>query len=182
VTEAAVTAPAGLRLTPATVLEALDAVKDPEIPVVSVVELGIVQSVTVDGDDVTVAITPTFSGCPALHVMREEIEACVLALGARQVTVDIVLDPPWTSDRIAPAARERMKAIGLAPPPPAARRAFAIDLELLPRADAPSEAPPACPFCNAMETELENAFGPTICRALYYCHACQQPFEQFKAL
>lgn len=165
-------------LTEAAILAALDAVKDPEIPVVSVVELGIVQAVTIEGDAVRVVITPTFSGCPALHVMRQEIEACVLGLGARQVTVDIQLDPPWTSDRITPGARERMRAIGLAPPPPAARRAFQVDLALLPA----EEASPACPFCGSRDTALENAFGPTICRSIHYCHACQQPFEQFKAL
>jgi len=172
-----VAAARGAVLTEAAILEALDAVKDPEIPVVSVVELGIVQAVEVDGDAVRVVITPTFSGCPALHVMRQDIQACVEALGARRVTVDIALDPPWTSDRISPAARERMKAIGLAPPPPAGRRSFSIDLDL-----ELTPAPPTCPFCGSGDTALENAFGPTICRTLYYCHACQQPFEQFKAL
>lgn len=171
-------------LTITTILAALQAVKDPEIPVVSVVELGIIQSVAVDGDAVTVSITPTFSGCPALHVMRAEIEACVRALGASQVTVDTVLDPPWSSDRIAPEARERMKAIGLAPPP-MMRKVPDQDLlvQLLPtRVDMALESPPACPFCGSPDTELENAFGPTICRSLHYCHACQQPFEQFKSL
>lgn len=169
------------RLTTESVLAALQSVKDPEIPVVSVVELGIVQSVAVDGDEVTVSITPTFSGCPALHVMREEIEACVRGLGASRVTVDILLDPPWSSDRIAPEARERMKAIGLAPPPMMMRRVADQDLVLL-RVDAAPETAPACPFCGSPDTELENAFGPTICRSLHYCHACQQPFEQFKSL
>lgn len=167
------------------VIEALDDVKDPEIPVVSVVELGIVQGVAIDGDHVTVSITPTFSGCPALHVMRAEIAERVLALGATSVDVPVVLDPPWTSDRIAPAARERMKAIGLAPPPPASSRYQAdLDLALMPATggltDPPS--PVTCPFCGSDHTTVENTFGPTICRSLHYCHACQQPFEQFKAL
>jgi ring-1,2-phenylacetyl-CoA epoxidase subunit PaaD len=172
-------------LTAERVIEALDDVKDPEIPVVSVVELGIVQGVAIDGDHVTVSITPTFSGCPALHVMRAEIAERVLALGATSVDVPVVLDPPWTSDRIAPAARERMKAIGLAPPPPASSRYQAdLDLALMPATgwltDPPS--PVTCPFCGSDHTTVENTFGPTICRSLHYCHACQQPFEQFKAL
>jgi len=176
-------------LTPERVLEALDDVKDPEIPVVSVVELGIVQSVSIDGDRVTVAITPTFSGCPALHLMRAEIAERVLALGAASVDVPVVLNPPWTSDKIAPAARERMREIGLAPPPPAGPRFQAdLDLALMPSGRsgpaelAAHEPPVTCPFCGSSDTIVENPFGPTICRSIHYCHACQQPFEQFKAL
>lgn len=174
------------------VLAALEDVKDPEIPVVSVVELGIVQAVEIEGDRVRVAITPTFSGCPALELMRAEIAERLRALGAAVVEVPIRLDPPWTSDRISPAARERMRAIGLAPPPP--RRAPAApdpELALAPflapsgypgAAELDPVAPVACPFCASEDTVLENAFGPTICRALYYCRACRQPFERFKAL
>lgn len=160
------------------VLVALQDVKDPEIPVVSVVDLGIVQGVAVADGTVTVTITPTFTGCPALEVMRDEIRARVLALGAAAVEVPVVLDPPWSSDRITPEAWERMKAIGLAPPP--SRRFLAdADLSLTVVAD---ERPVPCPFCGSKRTALENPFGPTICRAIHYCHACQQPFEEFKAL
>jgi ring-1,2-phenylacetyl-CoA epoxidase subunit PaaD len=177
-------------LTVQRVMEALDDVKDPEIPVVSVVELGIIQHVAIDGGGVTVAITPTFSGCPALHVMRAEIEERVLALGAASVDVPVVLDPPWTSDKITPAARERMREIGLAPPPPAGPRFQAdLDLMLMPsgpptgRAELVEPEPPVpCPFCGSRDTSVENPFGPTICRSIHYCNACQQPFEQFKAL
>ncbi len=177
-------------LTVQRVLDALDEVKDPEIPVVSVVELGIIQHVSIAGDRVTVAITPTFSGCPALHVMRAEIEERVLALGAGRVDVPVVLDPPWTSDKIAPAARERMREIGLAPPPPAGPR-FQADLDLMLMPSDPwsglvehtgPEPPVACPFCGSSDTTVENPFGPTICRSIHYCNTCQQPFEQFKAL
>jgi len=160
------------------VLAALEDVKDPEIPVVSVVDLGIVQSVEVAGADVTVSITPTFTGCPALAVMRAEIAACVRALGAATVRVPVVLDPPWSSDRIAPEARARMARIGLAPPPPSRR--FAADASLGLVVAAPE--PVACAFCGSTDTTLENPFGPTICRSLHYCNGCQQPFEQFKAL
>lgn len=168
------------------VLAALRTVTDPEIPVVSVVDLGIVQSVEIDGGRVVVAITPTFSGCPALDVMRDDIRAAVLGAGAAAVEVPIVLDPPWSSDRIAPEARERMRAIGLLPPPPAAAR-FRADPALAlgpaPGEGAPGdEAPVPCPFCGSEDTVVENPFGPTICRSLHYCRACQQPFEAFKAL
>ena len=164
-------------LTVDAVVEALQDVKDPEIPVVSVVELGIVQGVHIDGTRVTVAITPTFSGCPAVELMRAEIAERIGRMGATSVDVPIVLDPPWSSDRIAPAARERMREIGLAPP--AIRSAFDPDAALMLSAAA---NPVACPFCGAADTTLENAFGPTICRAIHYCNACRQPFEEFKAL
>lgn len=165
------------------VMEALRTVSDPEIPVVSVVDLGIVQRVDIDGDRVVVAITPTFSGCPALDVMRDDIRAAVLRTGAASVEVPIVLDPPWSSDRIAPEARERMRAIGLQPPPPVGDR-FRPDPSLvLSAVAAPDDAQPvACPFCGSADTQVENPFGPTICRSLHYCRACQQPFEAFKAL
>jgi ring-1,2-phenylacetyl-CoA epoxidase subunit PaaD len=172
------------RLDDAAVWAALEEVADPEIPVVSVVDLGIVQSVELQGGEVTVTITPTFSGCPALDVMRQEIVAVVSALGATAVHVPVSLSPAWTSDRIAPAARERMAAIGLAPPPPAGR--FHSDAALALRPWAGPVADPveavACPFCGSSDTVLENAFGPTICRSLHYCRSCRQPFEQFKAL
>lgn len=164
-------------LTKDAVIAALDDVKDPEIPVVSVVELGIVQSVEVSPDAVTVSITPTWSGCPALELMRAEIAERVRELGARHVEVPLVLTPPWSSDRIAPEARERMRAIGLAPPPAAPFRAD----EALTLSPLEPEAV-TCPFCGAEDTVVENPFGPTICRTLHYCNACQQPFESFKAL
>jgi ring-1,2-phenylacetyl-CoA epoxidase subunit PaaD len=170
----------GTPLTVETVLAALEDVQDPEIPVVSVVDLGIVQAVAVDGTAVTVRITPTFTGCPALEVMRAEIRDRVLALGATAVDVPVDLDPPWSTDRVRPAAWERMKAIGLAPPLRQSRR-FQAD-SALSLHEGPAAGPVPCPFCGSRDTGLENAFGPTICRALHYCRACQQPFEAFKAL
>ncbi len=159
--------------TAAQVWQALDGVSDPEIPMVSVVELGIVQGVAVEpgGRRVVVTITPTFTGCPALHVMREEIERAVRRLGATEVEVPVTLNPAWTSDRISESARVKMQEIGLAPP---ARHSGAPEAVLT--------RPVACPFCGSTDTALENPFGPTLCRALYYCHTCQQPFEQFKPL
>jgi ring-1,2-phenylacetyl-CoA epoxidase subunit PaaD len=156
---------------------ALEAVSDPEIPVVSVVELGIVQSIAVEGDAVRVTITPTFLGCPALELMREEIAGAVRRLGYETVIVDVSLSPPWTSDRIAAPAREKMRRIGLAAP--AARFRPDSALELAPASIATAVP---CPFCGSQDTSLESAFGPTICRAIHYCRACRQSFEEFKAI
>jgi ring-1,2-phenylacetyl-CoA epoxidase subunit PaaD len=162
-----------MAITAQQVWEALDDVKDPEIPVVSVVELGIVQAVQIEDEKVRVVITPTFTGCPALHLMREGIAERVRELGVDDVEVTVSLSPAWTSDRIAPSARDRMQSIGLAPPPKHGGR-FDTILELTPVV--------RCPYCGSSDTVLENPFGPTLCRALHYCNACQQPFEQFKAL
>jgi ring-1,2-phenylacetyl-CoA epoxidase subunit PaaD len=172
--------PSRVELTARDVLDALEGVKDPEIPVVSVVDLGIVQSVEVEDGHVTVAITPTFTGCPALEVMRAEIVETVRQLGATGVEVPVVLHPAWSSDRMAPAARERLRSIGLAPPLPAQGR-FRADINLSAATSTPDE-PATCPYCGSTDSDLENPFGPTICRSLHYCRSCQQPFERFKTL
>jgi ring-1,2-phenylacetyl-CoA epoxidase subunit PaaD len=154
-----------------TIWQALEDVKDPEIPVVSVVELGIVREVVVDGEDVVVKMTPTFSGCPALHVMQDEIEARVRSLDVGQVTVETVLFPPWTTDWITDEARKKLKAFGLSPP---MKHGGNLEITFYDLA--------ACPYCDSADTTIKNTFGPTLCRAIYYCNNCQQPFEQFKAL
>lgn len=157
--------------TEAAIWQALEAVKDPEIPVVSVVEMGIVREVTVEGDRVTVKMTPTFSGCPALDVIRRDIAACIRALGAGEVIVETVLSPPWTTDWLSEETRARLKSFGLSPP---VRHGGNIPVTFY--------EPVACPYCDSEDTEIKNSFGPTLCRAIYYCRACRQPFEQFKAL
>ncbi|MCP5096121.1 MAG: phenylacetate-CoA oxygenase subunit PaaJ [Chloroflexi bacterium] len=153
------------------VWKALDDVKDPEIPVVSLVEMGIVRDVAVVDDAVTVTMTPTFSGCPALHVMEQEIDAKMVEMGFSSVTVNVVLSPPWSSDWITDEARAKLKAFGLAPP---MRHNGRIEITFY--------EPVACPYCDSENTAVKNTFGSTLCRAIYYCNACQQPFEQFKAL
>jgi ring-1,2-phenylacetyl-CoA epoxidase subunit PaaD len=158
-------------LSEAAVWQALETVKDPEIPVVSVVEMGIVRDVTVAGGRVTVKMTPTFSGCPALDVMRRDIAACVRELGATDVVVETVLSPPWTTDWLSDDTRARLKAFGLSPPP---RHGGNVRITFY--------EPAPCPYCDSEDTVVKNSFGPTLCRAIYYCQACQQPFEQFKAL
>jgi ring-1,2-phenylacetyl-CoA epoxidase subunit PaaD len=150
---------------------ALEEVKDPEIPVVSLVEMGIVREVQAGRDRAVITITPTFVGCPALIPMREAIVECVKRLGLREVEVKTSLNPPWTTEWISESARAKLKSFGLAPPP---RHAGAIDIVLVETA--------ACPHCGATDTTLDSLFGPTPCRALYYCNACRQSFEQFKPL
>lgn len=154
-----------------TIWAALAEVADPEIPVVSLVEMGIVRGVALEGQNVTVTITPTFSGCPALHAMQADIVTRLKALGCAEVRVETVLHPPWSSDWISDEARRKLKAFGLAPPP---RHGGNIALTFF--------DPVACPYCDSTNTSVKNSFGPTLCRAIHYCHNCQQPFEQFKPL
>ncbi len=157
----------------AVVWQALAEVKDPEIPLVSLVEMGIVRDVAVAEDGtVTVQMTPTFSGCPALEVMRREITEAVQGLGAAAVNVEMVLNPPWSSDWISDEARVKLNNFGLAPPP---RHGGNVQTILFWDAAA-------CPRCGSTRTTLQNSFGPTLCRAIYTCNDCQEPFEQFKPL
>lgn len=166
----------------------LQDVKDPEIPVISVVELGIVRDVTVEGESVSVTITPTFSGCPALQTMQERICTQLLEMGAREVDVQVTLAPPWSTDWISPEGKAKLKDFGLSPPrqhngnievifdpvqPPACGRASYC---------AGLGEPVQCPYCDSYNTSVKNNFGSTACRAIHYCNQCQQPFEQFKPL
>lgn len=158
------------------VWEELARIPDPEIPAISLVELGVIGSVAVEEDRVRVELLPTFLGCPAIGVMQEQITERVGALGlAPAVVVVVTLDPPWTSDRITAAGRERLRLSGFAPPAPLPTGpALGIldELAVLPIAD--------CPYCGSRNTTMENPFGPTLCRAIYHCADCRQPFEQFK--
>jgi ring-1,2-phenylacetyl-CoA epoxidase subunit PaaD len=160
-------------VTMAAVWEALAGIEDPEIPVISIVDLGIVRDVHVDGDHVHVELTPTFLGCPALEVMRDQMAARIEELGA-EADVEVVLDDSWSTDRITPAGREKLRAAGLAPPAP--RESQAPKLVQL------QSAVFRCPYCGSTETKLENLFGPTPCRSIRYCTSCRQPFEQFKTI
>lgn len=154
--------------------QALEGVKDPEIPVVSVVEMGIVRDVVVTQTGVEVTITPTFSGCPALDVMRRNIEARVREIGIEQVEVKTVLSPPWSTEWITPEAREKLRQFGLAPPP---RYGASGNVASVAFFDAA-----ICPRCGSTHTTLKNSFGSTLCRMIWYCHDCQDAFEQFKPL
>ncbi len=160
-------------ITPERVWDALASIPDPEIPVVSLVELGVVREVAVDDDRVRVEFTPTFLGCPALEVMRDEMAKAVRDLGGEPDVV-VARDDPWTTDRITPAGREKLREAGFAPPAP--RPAGAVTLVDLRR------GPFRCPYCDSTQTTLENIFGPTPCRSIRYCTSCRQPFEQFKTV
>ncbi len=152
--------------------EVLDEVKDPEIPVVSLAEMGIIRQIEISGETVIVTMTPTFSGCPALQVMKTDIEKRLREEGISSIEVRLVLDPPWSSDWITAEARQKLKNFGLAPPPRHGgnlQEILLIDIV-------------ACPYCDSTNTTIKNSFGPTLCRAIHYCHNCQQPFEQFKPL
>jgi ring-1,2-phenylacetyl-CoA epoxidase subunit PaaD len=152
---------------------ALDEISDPEIPVVSLVDLGVVRDVAVEGERVRIEFTPTFLGCPALEAMRSAMEEKVAALGA-EPEVAVIADDSWSTDRITPAGREKLREAGFAPPAP--REASAPSLVQL------QAQVFRCPYCGSTETRLENIFGPTPCRSLRYCESCRQPFEQFKTI
>jgi ring-1,2-phenylacetyl-CoA epoxidase subunit PaaD len=147
--------------------QALQEVKDPEIPTVSIVELGIVNQVEEEAHGrIHVSLTPTFVGCPALDFIAEAVRDRLAVLeGVESVEVAYVMNPPWTSDRITPEGRRKLQEFGIAPPQPGG--------SLL-------ESAPDCPFCGAGEGEIHNLFGPTACRAIFYCKRCQQPFEGMK--
>ena len=155
----------------ASVREALGRVRDPEIPPVAITDLGIVEDVRTPPGAIEVDLLPTVAGCPALDVIREDVEAAVSAVaGDRAVRVRFVNSPPWTSDRVTRAGRDAMRTYGLTPPPGVTGTLVLPVIPLNPR----------CPFCGSRDTVRESAFGPTLCRATHYCNACRNPFEAFK--
>ena len=160
-------------MTEAQVWEALAEIPDPEIPVISLVDLGVVRDVAIDGEHVRVEFTPTFLGCPALEVMRDAMAEKVRELGG-EPDVRVISDDSWSSDKITPEGREKLRAAGLAPPAP--REATAPTLLQL------QSGAFRCPYCGSKDTSLENIFGPTPCRSVRYCASCRQPFEQFKTI
>jgi ring-1,2-phenylacetyl-CoA epoxidase subunit PaaD len=151
---------------------ALAEIPDPEIPVISLVDLAVVKGVAVENGPVRIDFTPTFMGCPALDTMRLAMEAKIAELGAL-AAVNVRLDDSWSTDDITPEGREKLRAAGFAPPAP--RSAGKLRLTQLQRGFR-------CPYCGSTSTQLENLFGPTPCRSIRYCEDCRQPFEQFKTI
>ncbi len=153
----------------------LDSVMDPEVPVLSVRDLGIVRDVAIDeAGVVTVTVTPTYSGCPAILVIERDIADAITAAGIEYVQVKTTFSPPWTTDWISPDARARLKAYGIAPP----GRAESGGLVQLMRARPAVQ----CPYCDSFDTEIRSEFGTTACKSLCWCRSCRQPFEEFKAI
>lgn len=149
------------------VFEVLHNVKDPEIDSVSVIDLGMVERVNVEGEKVFVAVLPTFMGCPALEIIQKNMEKAIYSIPeVKEVTVRFIYDPPWTSDRVTDLGRERLKEFGIAPPPKY------LEKDGIWKVD--------CPYCGSAYTTIENLFGPTACRSILYCKSCKNPFEAMK--
>ncbi len=159
----------------ARVFAILKEVLDPEVPAISVVDLGIVRGAEVDGTRVTVRVTPTYSGCPATQVIERDIAQALERHGFTEVTVKTVFSPPWTSDWINPEAREKLRAYGIAPPGKAENGLPLVSL------GGPTKTVP-CPYCGSSDTSRESEFGSTACKSIHVCHGCRQPFEHFKAI
>ena len=158
-------------VTEADIWEALAEIPDPEIPAVSLVDLGVVRRVVIEEARVRVEFTPTFLGCPALEVMRDQMAERIRELGA-EAEIEVVADEGWSTDRITPEGRRKLRESGFAPP----GEARATSLLQIRTTVHP------CPYCGSTDTRLENLFGPTPCRSIRYCATCRQPYEQFKTL
>jgi ring-1,2-phenylacetyl-CoA epoxidase subunit PaaD len=154
---------------------AVGEVLDPEVPVLSVVDLGIVRDIREEGDVVVVDVTPTYSGCPAMQVIEDDITAALNRAGAPQVRINTVFQPAWTTDWISADARERLRAYGIAPP-----SAATVDTELITLRRRVETI--ACPRCGLSNTEQRSEFGSTACKAIWFCNACHEPFEYLKAI
>jgi len=152
------------------VLEVLDTVMDPEIPVLSILDLGIVRDVRVEDGKVYIAITPTYTGCPAMHLIEMEIRAAIAQLG-KEAIVKTVLSPAWTTDWMREGAMKKLSQYGIAPP----KRIAAMQHPVCGTPD-----PIACPLCASVNTEVISEFGSTACKALYRCRDCREPFDYFK--
>ena len=152
------------------------AVVDPEMPMLTLDDLGVLRDVRAAGDAVTVTITPTYSGCPALEAIRDDLRAALTEAGYRSVEVRTVLSPPWSTDWIAPEAKEKLNAFGIAPPHVTRGRVDVTGISPLRHAAMAI----ACPRCGSTQTKLLSQFGSTACKAQYRCTACLEPFDYFK--
>lgn len=147
------------------VLAKLDSVKDPEIPAVSVVDLGIIYDVKVEGGRVEVEAMPTFSGCPALDIIKRDIKNAIETLeGITSVEVKYIREPIWTTDRVTDLGRSQLKEFGIAPPEGKIGNEWRVP----------------CPYCDSVYTTMDNIFGPAACRSILYCKTCKNPFEAMK--
>ena len=155
------------------IIDLLKDVPDPEIPVLNVVEMGIVRDVLVEAEEIRVDITPTYSGCPAMKAIEDDIAAHLKSKGLENVRVKTVYSPAWTTDWLSDETKQKLKEYGIAPPEGKADDEFYRDLV---------QKPIFCPFCSSADTKLTSQFGSTACKSLHYCNECQQPFENFKCI
>lgn len=159
-------------LTKDIVKEWLDEVKDPEIPVLSLNDLGVITGISIDEQGkVVVNMTPTFTGCPAMDVMQQDVRDVLTKQGVEDYEVNISFETQWNSNMISEKGKKALKDFGLAPPP---EHNMIVDIDIIERAK--------CPHCDSENTEMKTPFGPTLCRSMHYCHNCLQAFEQFKPL
>jgi len=148
--------------------ELLSSVVDPEIPVLTLQDLGVLRDISVVDGEVKVSITPTYAGCPAMETMRADIETTLAAAGYGQVTVEQILSPAWSTDQMSQNGRDKLRAYGIAPPVSTACGRPAGQI--------------ACPQCNSTGVKLISEFGSTACKALYQCQDCREPFDYFKCI
>ncbi|MEZ0578396.1 1,2-phenylacetyl-CoA epoxidase subunit PaaD [Nocardioides sp. MH1] len=152
-------------------------VVDPELPMLTLADLGVLREVTTDGDAVVVAITPTYSGCPAMATMRDDLVHRLRQEGYDDVRVTVALDPPWTTDWITEDGRSALADAGISPPGPAPRRDGPVALQL-----TPTRRAVRCPRCASDDVALTSEFGSTACKAMYRCRACLEPFDHVKEI
>ncbi|TWI66258.1 ring-1,2-phenylacetyl-CoA epoxidase subunit PaaD [Pseudoduganella lurida] len=166
----------------ATVWQWLEEIPDPEIPVISIVDLGIVRAVQADGDAVTVTITPTYSGCPAMQVIATAVREALAEHGVEQVRIVTQLSPAWTTDWLSEAGKRKLRGYGIAPPVQQAVDLSGLRSGLAAAVSRRGPAAPAvaCPHCGSHHTERTSQFGSTPCKALYRCRDCREPFDHFK--
>jgi ring-1,2-phenylacetyl-CoA epoxidase subunit PaaD len=155
------------------ILEKLGEIEDPEIPVISIVELGVIRKVEWNGDTLEVTITPTYSGCPAMKAMEDDIKEILHELAIEKFEIKTTLSPPWTTDWITEEAREKLRQYGIAPPLKSTADKFSL---------MGKSRDIACPQCGSKNTSMISQFGSTACKALYRCEDCREPFDYFKCI
>ena len=155
-------------------------VKDPEIPSVDIVGLGIVRQIDLQNDNLIVSITPTYSGCPAMDIIESDIKKELLDSGFHNVTIEHIISPPWTTEWMEDETKDALRLAGIAPPLEVSTTDDIEKLVQLPSQKNAEKIVP-CPFCSSDETTKRSEFGSTACKAIYYCNSCQQPFDYFKA-
>ncbi len=154
-----------------TIWDELGKISDPEIPVLSLIEMKVIRSVSMENGEVKVVMSPTFVGCPALEYMKSEIRERLAGIGCEHVDIETTFTPPWSTDMLDDDVKEKLRKFGIAPPP-RNEGEFTAVLAL----------PVACPFCQSTNTHLESAFGATLCRQIFYCDECRQSFDRFKPI